>query len=194
MTTRSRRMGPLTSTIIALVAVVPTTLSAQTSNARGAWTITPMAGVFSFDFADDENFPFFALRLDRPTGKWTRFEVEGSYGRPDVQSDANGLYAPGSPEKKSRFVTISISVQARYRLDRVEPYGGIAFGFFTRRDDDADGVRFSRTTFGFPAGVRVFLTDRVGLRGEVRLRRDQSTIGAPSFTNIEKTVGLSYKF
>jgi hypothetical protein len=184
----------LAAAATAIIAASPLAGTAQAAGERAAWTITPMYGLFAFDFADDENFPIYAVRADRPTGKWTRVELETSYSRPDVQADAAGIYDPDLPTEQSHFVTLSLGIQGRYRIGLVEPYAGVSFGFFFRRDDEPEGLRFSRSTFGFPAGLRVFVTDRIGLRGEFRIRRDQSTIGAPSFTNIEKTVGLSYTF
>lgn len=155
------------------------------------WTVTPMAGVLDYEFAN-ENFTMFAVRADRPLSKWVRFELESSLARVEVQS-SGGFFDPDGVVQKSSLATVTIGFQARYRTEFVEPYAGLAFGIFARRDD-ADVVRSSQSTIAFPVGVRVFLTDRLGLRAEVRMRKDQTAFGVRSLTNWERTVGISWTF
>jgi opacity protein-like surface antigen len=164
---------------------------------RRNWTVTAMGGQFDFDFADD-NFGIFALRADRPISKWVRFEAETSLARVDVQSDSEGVFDPLAPGQRSSLATVTLGFQGRYRTRWVEPYAGVAFGLFVRRDDagsDQDrSVRSSQSTFAVPVGIRIFLTDTIGLRGEVRMRRDQTAFGVSAITNWEKTVGISWTF
>ncbi len=156
------------------------------------WTVTPMGGVLDWDFAN-EDFAMFALRFDRPISKWVRFEVESTLARVEVQ-ELGGFFDPNGEVEKSSLGTLTIGFQARYETEYVEPYAGFSFGLFARRDDDSDSVRSSQSTLGFPVGVRVFLTDKLGLRAELRLRRDQTAFGVSSNTNYEKTVGISWTF
>ncbi len=164
---------------------------------RRNWTVTAVGGQFYYDFAD-ENFPMAAVRFDRPLSKWVRFEFEGSLARVEVQSDPSGAFDPNLPELKSSLGTVSIGFQLRHRTERVEPYVGFGFGLFKRRDDQSEdegqSVRSSQSTLVFPGGLRIFLTDQLGLRAEVRMRRDQTAFGVSSETNWEKTLGISWTF
>jgi outer membrane protein with beta-barrel domain len=187
------RMFRAGMTFGALAALLLSGVTALQAQERKNWTVTPMAGVLDWDFAD-QNFAMFAIRADRPMSKLVRFEFESSLTRVDVQTRENGTFDRNAPREGSSLATVSIGFQARHRTRWVEPYGGISFGLFFRRDDDADNVRTSQSTIGFPVGLRIFLTDRIGLRGEIRLRRDQTAFGVSSLVNWEKTLGISWTF
>jgi len=159
---------------------------------RENWTLTATGGVLDWEFAD-QNFSMGAIRFDRPLSKWIRFEVESSLARVEVQS-LEGVFDPDGAVEKSSLATVSIGFQGRYRTRFVEPYVGLAVGLFARRDDDDNNVRSNQTTFAVPAGLRVFLTNQIGLRAEVRMRRDQTAFGISSETNWEKTLGISWTF
>lgn len=135
-------------------------------------------------------FRMVAIRFDRNTSRWMRFETAASFSRPDVQTDAGGVYDPSAPTEKTNLLTVTVGAQVQWQFGRLQPYGDVAFGIFARRDGDADGRRFSRTAFAFPFGVRVKVTDRFGLRGEVRFREDGHEVVTHS--NREMTVGLSW--
>jgi len=153
-------------------------------------TYTLALGSLRYEPSANKAFRVVAIRFDRNTSQWMRFETAASFSRPDVQTDAAGAYDPSAPTEKTNLLTVTIGAQAQWQFGRVEPYGGVAFGVFFRRDGDADGRRFSRTAFAFPFGVRVKLTDRFGLRGEVRYREDGHEVVTHS--NRETTVGLSW--
>jgi len=189
------RFGSIEAGIILfLLLTVPVpSLRGQEDGERRAWAVTAMGGLVDYDFADDD-FPIFALRADRPVSRWFRLEFETSLARTDVQTDEEGVFDPTLPEENSSLGTVSLGVQARLPMERVEPYVGLAAGLVWRRDDDADGLRNSQATFAFPAGVRLFITDRIGLRAEFRVRRDQTVLGVPDETNFERTLGISWTF
>ena len=184
----------LTTALVALLLGAPATeLVAQSDDERRSWTVSAMGGLFDWDSSDDTG-PLFALRADRPTSDWFRLEFESSWARPDIPLVEDGTLDLEVPPGKTNIVTLTAGLQFRYQTEYVEPYVGIAAGFLWRRDDASDGVRTSQTTFQAPAGLRVFLTDRFGLRGEFRVRRDQTLIGLPDEWNFEQTVGVSYSF
>ena len=153
-------------------------------------TYTLAVGSLRYEPSLNTGFPMLALRYDRASSRWMRFETSASFSRPDVQTDLDGAYDPTFPTEKTNLFTLSIGAQARWTFGRVEPYGGAAAGIFVRRDGDSDGRRFSRTVFAFPFGIRVKLTDHLGIRGEIRFREDGHEFA--TFSDRETTVGVSW--
>ena len=74
----------------------------------------------------------------------------------------------------------------------LEPYGGIAGGFFGRYDADPAGRRFGRSTFQFPFGIRLWATDNIGVRGEYRF--DQDSHQFVTYSDNEMTAGVFWTF
>ncbi len=182
--------------LISVAAFAPPPAQGQQSSGsaalREAWTVTVAAGAFSYELADDNEFFLLALRADRPISRWVRFEAETSYSRPEVQTDIEGRFAPLISAEHASLFTLTVGFQAKYALGPVEPYAGIAAGLFARYDDDSDGRRFQRSTFSFPFGVRVWLTDHVGIRGDFRFREDSHEVFTHS--DSERTVGVFWTF
>lgn len=178
--------------VLAFVVLGVASAGAVEAQERVNWTVTPTFGVLDWDFAN-ENFPMAAVRFDRPISKWVRFEAETSLARVEVQ-ELDGFFDPNGEVEKGSLAALTIGFQLRYRTEHVEPYAGLAFGLFGRRDDDEEGVRSNQSTYSFPAGLRVFLNDKIGLRAEVRLRRDKAVFAADRETNWEQTLGVSYTF
>lgn len=161
---------------------------------REAWTVTVAAGAFTYELADDNDFFLLAFRADRPLSQWVRFEVETSYSRPEVQTDSEGRFVPAPllPAEHANLFTFTVGFQAKYALGPVEPYAGIAAGLFARYDDDSDGRRFQNSTVSFPFGVRVWLTDHLGIRGDFRFREDSHEVFTRS--DREATAGVFWTF
>ncbi len=173
---RRARRGLLGPRIVALL-ILPlgSSLSAQDDSvgplAEG-WTVSAMGGRFSYEPSGDANFPSFGVRADSPISEYARFEVETWYSRPDVQQDENFLYDPSLPTESANLFGFTVGVQLRYPLGPFEPYGGGSGGLFARVDDDSGGQRFSRNTFMFPFGFRLWVSDQFGIRAEYRFRED----------------------
>ena len=74
----------------------------------------------------------------------------------------------------------------------LEPYGGIAGGFFGRYDADPAGRRFGRSTFQFPFGIRLWATDNIGVRGEYRFNLDSHQF--VTYNDTELTAGVFWTF
>ena len=160
--------------------------------ARETWTITALGGVLSYDPSDGDNFPIFSLRADTPIADYARVEVETSFSRPDVQQDADFLYDRSLPTESGTVFTLTIGVQFRHTLGPLEPYAGASGGLFARYDDDSEGQRFSRNTFAFPMGLRLWVSDNLGIRGEFRIRRDNHELFTK--TSHEITGGVLWTF
>ncbi len=150
--------------------------------------ISLMVGAFDADFAEDRNFPMAALRADWRLSRLIRTELDGTYALVEVPR------LPGSPDEdaNSNIFTASLGVQAELPLDIVRPYVGAAVGLFGRFDQEG-GRRFVRPTHAFPLGLRVMVSPRLALRGEVRWRFDSSPNGA-STVDREHTAGLSFSY
>ena len=123
---------------------------------------------------------------------YARVEVETSFSRPDVQQDENFVYDPSLPTESANIFTLTVGIQFRHNFGPLEPYAGASGGLFARVDDDSEGQRFSRNTFAFPMGVRLWVSDNLGIRGEYRIRRDNHEIFTK--TSSEITAGLLWTF
>ncbi len=160
--------------------------------ARDTWTITALGGMLSYDPSDGDNFLIFSLRADTPMADYLRVEVETSFSRPDVQQDAEFIYDPSLPTESANIFTLTVGIQFRHAMGPFEPYAGASGGVFARYDDDSEGQRFSRNTFAFPMGVRLWVTDNLGIRREFRIRRDNHELFTK--TSTELTAGVLWTF
>ena len=150
--------------------------------------LAPSGGVFNYEPSNDEGFRIIALRIDRPASEWVCFEVGTTYTRPEVQTDAQEIFDPSLPAEYTRLFTVTLGVQVKWTVGPLEPYGGIAGGFFGRYDADPAGRRFGRSTFQFPFGIRLWATDHIGVRGEYRF--DQDNHEGFTHSDSEWTVGV----
>ena len=184
----------LTSVVVGLlVAASPPVLAGQGSGALSqSWTVSLNGGVFNYEPSRDQGFPIIALRADQAISKWARLEVGTSYTRPEVQTDAQGLFDPALPAEHTNLFSVTLGIQLRWTLGRLEPYGGLSAGFFGRYDSDSAGRRFGRSTFQFPFGVRFWATDHIGVRGEYRF--DEDSHEAVTRHDSELTAGVFWTF
>jgi hypothetical protein len=149
-----------------------------------------VVGVLNYDFANDDNFPMAALRFDWRLTRYLRSELSIAYAVAQVDDPA------GEGDMNSSLGAATVGLRAELPLPFVRPYVGAAMGLFARvdeKDEDEGGVRSIRPTHAFPVGVRIPLSERVALRGEVRWRFDQHQ-GGSTAVDIEKTAGLSFAF
>jgi hypothetical protein len=143
-----------------------------------------MGGALSYEPSADEDFPAFSVRADTRMADYARVEVEVWYSRPDVQQDADFIYDPSLPTKSANLLALTVGVQFRHVLGPFEPYAGASAGLFARYDNDSDGQRFSRNTFYFPAGFRLWVSDHLGIRAEYRFQEDNHELITQSSTEM----------
>ena len=186
-----RLAAGLVATAIVVFGVPLRAQEAESPALRENWTISVVGGVLMYELSNDESFPLFSVRADNVLNDWVRFELETSYSRPDVQQDEDLNYDPSLPTESANLLTLTVGFQARYPLGRVEPYAGFSAGLFARYDDDSEGERFSKNTFHIPLGLRVWVSDHLGIRGEYRFREDNHGI---SISSTEMTFGLLWTF
>ena len=191
---RCSKCGPTRPALISvavglLVAVSPMVLEGQASGPLSeSWTVGLYGGVFYYEPSDDQGSPIIALRMDRPVSRWFRTEVGTTYTRPEIQTDAEGIFDPSLPAEHTNLFTVTLGVQARLTVGPLEPYTGVSIGFFGRYDSDPTGTRFGRSTFQFPFGIRFWATDHLGVRGEYRFDQDRHEVFTRS--DSEWTVGV----
>jgi hypothetical protein len=130
-----------------------------------------------------------------PLSRHVLAEVEGSWSASeDVFFDYSGNpQIPVMRETASHLATATAGVQAQALLGPVRPYIGLSAGLFVRYDEKGGGDRFVNRTFTVPGGIRVDITDRIGVRGELRMRFDTHQDGG-SGVNLEQTAGLTFRF
>lgn len=176
-----------------LVSVSPTVLEGQGRGALSdSWTVSLAGGRFKYEPSADKGFLIIAVRADRPISKWVRLELGTSYTRPEIQTDAQGMFDPSLTPEHTRLVTFTLGIQGRLTVGRLEPYAGLSTGFFRRRDSDPAGRRFGRSTFQFPFGIRLWVTDQIGVRAEYRFDQDGHELTTHS--DSEMTAGVFFTF
>ena len=150
--------------------------------------VSLMVGVLDVEQpGDDADFPMAALRAEWRLGRFVRSELGASFAVGEFDA-----VAPATEDVSSTLAAATLGVQAEMPLPFVRPYVGAAAGIHGRWDE-GDGTSFVRPTISFPAGVRLPLSSRLSLRGEVRWRFDEQESGA-SAINVEQTAGLSVAF
>jgi len=117
-----------------------------------SWSAGLAAGAFKYEPSADNSFPIIAVRLDRSISKWVRFEVGTTYTRPEIQTDDQMAFDPTLLAEHTNLFTVTLGAQAKWTISRLEPYGGIAVGFFGRYDRDAHEA-FNRSDSEMTAGV-----------------------------------------
>lgn len=149
-----------------------------------------VVGVLNYDFGNDDNFPMAAFRFDWRLTRVLRGELSVSYAVAQVDDPS------GEGDMNANLATATVGLRAELPTPLIRPYVGAGMGLFGRFDEktrDEGGMRSIRPTHVFPVGVRIPLSDRAAVRGEVRWRFDQHQ-GGLTAVDIEKTAGLSFAF
>ena len=103
-----------------------------------------------------------------------------------------GMFDPDLPTERTNIFTVTLGIQFRYTVGRVEPYGGISAGFFGRYDEGPDGSTVTSSTLQFPLGIRLWATDNIGVRGEYRFNFDSHQF--VTYNDTELTAGVFWTF
>jgi hypothetical protein len=128
--------------------------------------IALVAGTVSTDFGESDptgNGTLFGVRLDLPL--WSHVVLE-----PSAERLALDYVNEGSEETSVRWQA-DFAVRGELPLGRIRPFVGGSLGaLLWPGDARAPEDDFVTATYGGLAGATVALTDRIGLRGEARLR------------------------
>ena len=180
-------------TVGLLMAVSPAVSQNQTSGpTRESWSIGLAVGVFDYEQSGDQNFPMIALRADQPPSWWVRLAASAIYTRPEIQTNTVGMFDPDLPTERTNIFTVTLGLQFRYTVGRVEPYGGLSAGFFGRYDEGPGASSVTGSTLQFPLGIRLWATDNIGVRGEYRFNLDSHQF--VTYNDTELTAGVFWTF
>jgi hypothetical protein len=160
-----------------LAAAVPALARAQRADVVGRPAVSVGGGVFQYDLSGTGTVPMLAARVELPLARYALVEGGVVAARPERQSAG-----------RETFVAPEAQLQLQLPLGRFAPYLGAGAGAALR---SGGGRTDSDLTVSGAGGVRAWLTDRTGLRGELRVRG----IGT-RFTGsaAEWTLGVSRRF
>jgi hypothetical protein len=150
----------LASVLAAGLSVGADAQSASLESARRP-AVSLAAGAFQFDLSGTGTAPMIAARGELPLNRF--FLAEGGLvvARPEQQFGGTTTFFV--PEAQ-------IQAQAPLADGRVAPYLGVGAGYAIDRRSSAFGGTRSDPTFSAATGVRYWVTDQLGLRGELRVR------------------------
>lgn len=161
------------------------------AQAAGDRAATLRVGGLMYDRGGDATRLMIGGGLEWTLSRHVLAEVEGSWAKFETSyvDYTQNLTEPPLRMTSTHLGTATAGIQAQALIGRVRPYIGLAGGLFTRYDQADGGDRFLGRTFTVPAGVRIAVTERIGVRGELRARFDTHQDGG-SGVNVEQTVGV----
>lgn len=133
---------------------LPTPVRAQNTAAQHAVSVT--AGVMDFDLSGTGQTLVAAVRATRALTNHVAVEAGASFATPEQQ------FGP------STFLAPEVQLQYHWQLGRVRPYAGGGIGLAHERANLADND--TDFTWSGAGGLRVDLTDRAAIVGEMRVR------------------------
>jgi len=152
ITPRARRAAALA---IAAAFVLPTAALAQNAGAGGR-ALSISAGAFQYDLSGTGTTPMVAFRADFALNR--ALLLEGGFGLARPGQDFGG---------RATIVTPEAQLQLQLPLGRVLPYVGVGGGAAL---GGGAGDFDAAVTASAAGGVRTWLTERAGLRAELRVR------------------------
>ena len=164
-----------------VAAAAPAAADAQSAAVRRP-AVSLSAGAFQFDLSGTGTAPMVAARYEHPLTRYVLFEGGLAVARPEQQFG-----------QKTTFLAPEAQFQLQLPLagDRVAPYIGAGAGAaFDLRDDEFGGTQ-SELTISGAGGLRAWLNDQVGLRGELRVRGIGSGFEGSA---AEWTAGVAVRF
>jgi hypothetical protein len=154
--------------LTALLAIgAPSAVHAQTTRPA----ISLSAGAFQYDLAGTGTTPMIAARVELPLSRF--FLIEGGF---TAARPAQEIFTPsssvGREEVKTTFLAPEIQLQLQVPIagGRVAPYLGLGGGSAIDLIDDAYGSSDNTVTASGALGLRYWLSDTFGIRGELRVR------------------------
>jgi hypothetical protein len=149
---------PLIAAALAAALLAPLPTAGAQPGTRARPSVSASAGVSQYDLSGTGTAPMGALRADYPLDHVLLVEGGVSVARPDQQFG-----------QTTTFVVPEVGLQLQLPR-RLAPYLGIGAGAAIDFRGDASGGTQSDPTVSGAAGLRAWLTDQVGLRGELRVR------------------------
>jgi hypothetical protein len=179
-TTHRCRRSVFCASVFFLIPAI--SLGAQTQTRE----ISVAVGVMQYDVSGTGTAPMIALRTAVPfVRSWLLGEVSLSYASLDEQFSTVG----------TRVGVAEGQVQVQWPAARVRPYLGLGGGLLHYFNNAGGGRVATSPTISGGVGLRLGLSPRVGVRGELRSRTWGRGGGSSFFDSAaEWTVGLAYTF
>ena len=158
---------------VVLVLLNLTSASAQELAARHSFGVT--TGLVNFDLSGTGNTWGVGFRGTRALTSHVAVEFSALMAWPDLQGGRAMLFVPET------------HLQYHWRLGKFSPYAGGGIGFAHQSRDGSESV--TNLALSTAGGVRAYVSDRLALMGEFRLRGIQRDF---SGTTAELMGGLSF--
>jgi opacity protein-like surface antigen len=140
--------------MVSLITLAAVAAHAQQPAAQHSLSVA--AGIMDFDLSGTGQSFVAAVRATRALTDHVAVEVGGSFAKPDQQFGPSTVIAP------------DVHLQYHWRIGRVRPYAGGGVGFAHVRANLAESA--TDFTWSGAGGVRVDVTDRAAVMGEMRVR------------------------
>jgi len=128
-------------------------------------TVTLTGGAFvRTDFRSEGTAPVWGVRFGFPLSRWVAIEPALHLTSFTVDDPPEGV------DREGRLTTVDFQLQLQLPTGRIRPYLGVGAGGAADFREERGADDFVVSTFTGAVGVRVGMTERLHLAGEVRLR------------------------
>jgi hypothetical protein len=176
--------------VLSLVAAILISTASPVQAQESSWgDVSVSTGRMDFDLNGTGHAPGVAVRAKRHFSPHLALEVGGAYARYcGYRSVTGGECLPSQQDGTTSLFMPEAQLQYRWNIGRVSPYLGGGMGLSRR-----GGQNFSRwdPTFSTAVGAAVYVTDRLGISGEFRLRGHETRFTG---TTSEVSAGLAWRF
>jgi hypothetical protein len=174
--------------LVATLLVVGAPAASHAQATRPAVSVS--AGAFQYDLSGTGTSPMLAVRAELPLSRF--FLVEGGVAaaRPLQQFAFTSTTCLRCTRTTFVAPELQLQVQAPLGGGRVAPYLGLGGGAALDLRGAAYGGNYNTYTASGATGLRYWLSDNFGLRGELRVRGIGKTFGG---STAEWTLGTSWK-
>ena len=176
--------------VLSLVAAILISSASPAQAQDSSWgDLAVSTGRMDFDLNGTGHTYGVAVRAKRHFSPHLALEVGGVLARYcGYKSVSGGECLPGKQEGTTSLFMPEAQLQYRWNMGRVSPYVGGGMGLSRR-----GGLNFSRwdPTFSAAVGSAVYVTDRLGITGEFRLRGHETRFTG---TTSEISTGVVWRF
>jgi hypothetical protein len=175
--------------LLATLFVVGAPAASHAQTARPAVSLS--AGAFQYDLAGTGTSSMLAARAELPLSRFFILEGGVAYARPTEElGPPTSTSCPGCTTTTFLAPELQLQVQAPLGGGRVAPYLGLGGGGAFELRGAANGGSYNTYTASAATGVRTWLSDNFGLRGELRVRGIGKTFGGAA---AEWTLGMAWR-
>jgi hypothetical protein len=190
---------------VLLSIAAPITANAQAASQTKHPAVSLSAGAFQYNLpgspgafriflAGVGTTPLVAGRVELPLSRFVLAEGGLAVARPEQQYTSSTVSLDPDPQFVARTTflisELQLQVQAPLAAGRLAPYLGLGAGIANDRQPSKYGGSKSNSTVSGSMGLRYWLSDRLGLRAELRTRGVGSSSGG---TTHEWTLGTAWR-